>query len=149
MLKARIPTDETGQYIAFLTRVQGACDASKEDECKTGDLLLNILFIDSYSEPMTFTLYTTDYEACMMEGCRDDVIHKAFALEVKSARSTDVTLCIQYNDSIVFDCITSTKQKPIMFPMTRAKLDKEGCIYEEIKATLDVTIVPVPMMMDE
>jgi len=71
--------------------------------------LLNILFVDSYSEPMTFKLYTTDYEACMMEGSRDDVIHKAFAFEVKSGRGCDVTYCIQYNDSIILDCITSTK----------------------------------------
>ena len=85
---------------------------------------MNLLYVDSYSEPMTFTLYTTDYEACMGEGCRDDVIRSAFAIEVKSARSTDTTLCIQYNDSIVFDCITSTAQKPIMFPRPKVTIPK-------------------------
>lgn len=72
-------------------------------------MLLNILYVDSYSEPMVFEHYTTDYEACMMEGCRDDVIHKAYAFEVKSGRGCDVTLAVQYNDSIIFDCVTSTK----------------------------------------
>ncbi len=104
--KEKIPLCETGEFIAFLTRVHGACEEG--ESCETGDLLLNLLYVDSYSEPMTFTLYTTDYEACMQEGCRDDVIRTAFAIEVQSARSTDATLCIQYNDSIVFDCITST-----------------------------------------
>jgi hypothetical protein len=91
------------------------CD--KEENCEKGDILLNILHVESFAEPMTFTLYTTNYEACMMEGARDDVMHKVFAFEVQSSRGVDVTLCNQYNDSIVFDCITSTRQKPIIFPL--------------------------------
>jgi len=45
-----------------------------EDECDKGDMLLNVLSIDSYSQPMKFELYTTDYEACMNEGMSDDSI---------------------------------------------------------------------------
>ena len=182
MEKIRMPLNETGEFIAFLTRVHGACEEG--DDCKKGDLILNLLSVDSYSEPMTFTLYTTNYEACMQEGCRDDVIHKAYAIECKSARSTDVTLVIQYNDSIVFDCVTSTKQKPIMFPRphivipkelknetekkdgqepaetyTKKQIDKRNAEiekkkkedeeFEDIKASKDCSIVPVPMIMDE
>jgi hypothetical protein len=66
---------------------------------------------------------------------------------VKSGRGVDVTLCLQYNDSIIFDCITSTKQKPISFPVTKQELDEEK--YEDLKACKDVKIIPVPMIMDE
>ena len=58
---------ETGDKIAFLTR-------------KYGDMLLNVLSVDSYSNPMQFKLYTTKYEACMDEGMSDDVIQKALAI---------------------------------------------------------------------
>lgn len=75
-----------------MSRVHGKC--GKLDACKRGDLILNILYVDSYAEPMSFKLFTADYEACMEEGSRDDIIHKAFALRVKSARGEDVTLCI-------------------------------------------------------
>ena len=37
-------------------------------------MLLNVLSIDSYSSPMRFELYTTEYEACMDEGMSDDSI---------------------------------------------------------------------------
>ena len=78
MLKDKIPLCETGEFIAFLTRVHGVCE--EYEDCKTGDLLLNLLYVDSYSEPMKFTLYTTDYEASVGKGCRDDVIRSAFAI---------------------------------------------------------------------
>ena len=103
---------------------------------------MNLLYVDSYSEPMTFTLYTTDYEACMQRGCRDDVIRSAFAIEVKSARSTDATLCIQYNDSIVFDCITSTAQKPIIFPRPKIIIPKELTNETNMKDGKDVESKP-------
>jgi hypothetical protein len=32
---------------------------------------------------------------------------------------------MQYNDSIIFDCITSTEQRPIMFPRPKVKIPKE------------------------
>ena len=37
-----------------------------------GDILLNVLSIDSYASPMRFELNTTTYEACMEEGMKDD-----------------------------------------------------------------------------
>ncbi len=65
-----MPFTETGDKIAFLTRKFDVC----EDGCDKGDMLLNVLSIDSYSSPMKFELYTTDYEACMDEGMSDDLI---------------------------------------------------------------------------
>ena len=53
----------------------------------------------------------------MEGGVRDDCIYKSFITSVTSARGLDVSFVCQYNDSIIFDCITSTKQKPIRFPM--------------------------------
>ena len=146
-LRDKIPLSETGEFVAFLTRVHGVCEEG--EDCKTGDLLLNLLYVDSYSEPMTFTLYTTDYEACMGEGCRDDVIRSAFAIEVKSARSTDTTLCIQYNDSIVFDCITSTAQKPIMFPRPKVTIPKALINEPEKKDLKEGEEQPAPKYSDK
>jgi hypothetical protein len=58
--------------------------------CKKGDILLNILSVDAYSNPMQFELYTTKYEACMEEGMSDDVIQKALAIQLTSERGLDV-----------------------------------------------------------
>jgi len=66
-----VPFSETGDKIAFLTRKFGACG---KDECERGDILLNVLSIDSYSSPMKYELFTTHYEACMEEGMSDDSI---------------------------------------------------------------------------
>lgn len=140
----RVPFNETGEYVAFLTRALHKCD--KGEECEKGDILLNILHVESFAEPMTFTLFTTNYEACMMEGARDDVMHKVFAFEVQSSRGVDVTLCNQYNDSIVFDCITSTRQKPIIFPLGKEQEEEEE--YEDLMCCKNIKIVPVPMLMD-
>lgn len=82
-----------------------------------GDILLNVLSIDSYSSPMKFELFVTNYEACMQEGMSDDSIQNCIAMQVASSRGLDVTLCAQYNDRIIFDCVTSTVQQPIRFPM--------------------------------
>lgn len=106
-LKQRIPQSETGTYIAFLTKEpKGTC--GDDDECKKGDIFLNILHVDVFASPMTFTHWRTEYEACMQGGTRDDVIRKSFVLQVQSSRGNDVTLVNQYNDSIIFDCITAT-----------------------------------------
>ena len=68
------------------------CD--KKKECKEGDMFVNILKIDPYAEPMSVTLFTTKYEACMMEGTRDDFMHKSFVFACSSLRgNTDVALC--------------------------------------------------------
>ena len=95
---------------------------------------------------------------------------------------------MQYNDSIIFDCITSTAQKPIMFPRPKVTIPKELINepekkdlkegeeqpapkysakeirareraiekaqmedeeFEDIKASKDCIIVPVPLIMDE
>jgi hypothetical protein len=87
----RVPFNETGEYIAFLTRAMYPED--KGEGFDKGCILLNILFVESFAEPMTFTLFTTNYEANMAEGARDDVMHKVFAFEVQSIRGVDVTLC--------------------------------------------------------
>ena len=66
-----VPFLETGDKIAFITRKFGVCG---NNDCERGDMLLNVLSIDSYSNPMQFELYTTTYEACMEEGMSDDMI---------------------------------------------------------------------------
>lgn len=81
-----VPFTETGDKIAFLTRKFKVC----EGECDKGDMLLNVLSIDSYSQPMKFELFTTDYEACMDEGMSDDTIQKCVATQVTSVRGLDV-----------------------------------------------------------
>ena len=105
--------EEYRQRVGFLTRVKGHCG---DDDCEKGDVIFNIIEVDSYSFPMQYNLYSTHYEACMNGGVRDDIMHKAVVMQVQSHRGLDVTLCCQYNDGIVFDCITSTKQDPIFFP---------------------------------
>ena len=113
---------ETGDKIAFLTRKYGVCDKS---DCMKGDMLLNVLSVDSYSNPMQFKLYTTKYEACMDEGMSDDVIQKALAIQLTSERGLDVAFVAQYNDRIIFDCVTSTKQLPLRFPTPFSKQEEE------------------------
>jgi len=116
-----VPFTETGDKIAFLTRKFKVC----EGECDKGDMLLNVLSIDSYSQPMKFELFTTDYEACMDEGMSDDTIQKCVATQVTSVRGLDVAFVAQYNDRVIFDCITSTKQPPIRFPLFDTKEKKK------------------------
>lgn len=74
---------------------------------------------------MVFQLYQTTYEACMTGGCRDDIIQRAFAIRVQSMRGQDVALAIQYNDAVIFDCITSTVQNPMKMPLKRDKKDMD------------------------
>jgi len=82
-------------------------------------MLLNILQVDTYAQPMTFQLYTTDYEACMQEGARRDILHSAYVTKVNTARGIDTTLALQYNDGVIFDCITSTIQPPLLCPVNK------------------------------
>lgn len=42
-----------------------------------------------------------------------------------SARGVDVALCLQYNDRIVFDCVTSTRQNPICLPIEKHEQEVE------------------------
>ena len=44
-----VPFTETGDKIAFLTRKYNVCGNSN---CVKGDMLLNVLSVDSYSNPM-------------------------------------------------------------------------------------------------
>ena len=111
--KSLVPFNETGDKIGFMTRHFNVEDG----EFDKGEMLLNILSIDSYSTPMRFELYTTKYEAAMDEGMSDDSIQVCFASEITSVRGLDVAFIAQYNDRIIMDCITSTKQLPIRFPM--------------------------------
>ena len=70
-----VPSSECGDKIAFLTRKFNANDdPDYEPGDSAGDMLLNVLSIDSYSIPMKFELFTTKYEACMDEGMSDDSI---------------------------------------------------------------------------
>ena len=99
---SNVPFSETGDKIAFVTR-------KNDGESEHGDMYLNVLSIDSYSKPMKFELFTTNYEASMDEGMSDDSIKNCIALCVTSARGLDVAFVAQYNDRIVYDCVTSTK----------------------------------------
>ena len=96
--KKSVPFEQTGMKVAFLTRNKTGIN---------GEIYLNVLNIDPFSQNME--LLETSYEAEMKGGIRDDVIFKAFILQVTSVRGLDVSFICQYNDSIVFDCITSTK----------------------------------------
>ena len=49
-------------------------------------------------------------------GIIDDYIYSAHITQVTSSRGLDVTFIVQYNDAIIFDCITSLQQQPIRFP---------------------------------
>ena len=70
---------------------------------------MNVLHVDSFASPYKVELLETFFEAEMKGGIRDDVIFKAFVTQVRSVRGLDVSFICQYNDSIIFDCITSTK----------------------------------------
>jgi hypothetical protein len=75
-----------------LTRAWNRCE--KKKDCKNGDILLNLLKVELYVEQIKFTLFTTKYEACMMEGARDDFMQRSFVFEVNSVRGcTDMTFC--------------------------------------------------------
>ena len=142
--KENIPFEETGQKIAFLTRnVSGP----------SGEIFLNILHVDPFASPMKFELWTTTYEAGMDGGIRDDCIYNAFVMQVTSVRGLDISFVCQYNDAIIFDCITSTKQFPIRFPMPM-KMDEPKEIrkylneveeFVEWEETLDICKGAVPM----
>ena len=120
---AIVPFSETGDNIAFLTRKFHVCE--KKEGCLKGDMLLNVLSIDSYSSPMKFELSVTHFEACMEEGMSDDTIQTAISMQVTSARGLDVAFLCQYNDRVVYDCVTSTTQLPIRFPMPANQHERE------------------------
>jgi hypothetical protein len=84
----------------------------------------------------------------MLGGSRDDNIYKSYAIQVNSSRGVDVTLVNQYNDAIIFDCITSTKQKPIKFPFDYNNNEDEED-FEELAICRDATVLPVPMIKDK
>jgi len=44
---------------------------------------------------------------------------------VSSVRGLDVAFIAQYNDRIIYDCITSTRQQPMRFPLPANKIEKE------------------------
>jgi len=61
----------------------------------------------------------------MSEGMSDDTIQNCVAMQVTSSRGLDVAFVAQYNDRIVYDCVTSTVQLPILFPMPQNRAEKE------------------------
>ena len=63
----------------------------KEEDAKVGAVYLNILQVDPYSAETRFELLTTKYEAEMDGGIRDDIIYKAFVMQVTSTRGIDVS----------------------------------------------------------
>jgi hypothetical protein len=146
-MRNKVPFEEMFQRIAFLTR-------QKPKNGDVGAVYLNILQVDPYSETTNFELLTTKYEAEMDGGVRDDVIYKAFVMQVTSLRGIDVAFVCQYNDSIIFDCITSTKQNPIRFPMPSVMKDDEfeGVEWES-NACMDIckgaTPIKQTMQMDD
>lgn len=135
-----MPFVEKGDRIAFITRTisENACDKylpgpndkSNKEKCNRGDLLLNVLTVDPYSKKIKYELVTTSYEACMDEGLADDYMQKLFTLQLNSDRGVDQTFCAQYRDRIIFDCITSTVQNPIRFPMPTKKQEKKWKKYD-------------------
>lgn len=117
-----IPFSETADKIAFITRSFGKCE--RGSSCERGDMLLNVLEIDNFCSPMKFELHTTHYEACMDEGMQDDNIQKCIVTQVTSVRGLDVAFIAQYNERIIMDCITSTKQLPVRFPLPANKKEE-------------------------
>ena len=85
-----MPFNETGDKIAFVTRRWKLEEWQDEDDEPAGEMLLNVLSIDSYSTPMRFELFTTTYEAAMEEGMSDDAIQRCVAMMVTSQRGIDV-----------------------------------------------------------
>ena len=88
----------------------------------------------------------------MNGGIRDDCIYNAFVMQVTSVRGLDVSFVCQYNDAIIFDCITSTKQLPIRFPMPLSNKTEDREKYFnnleneiEWETTLDITKGGMPM----
>ena len=142
--KNAVPFEQTGNKIAFLTRNKHGRD---------GDIYLNVLQVDPFASPQRFELLETVYEAEMKGGIRDDCIYNAFVMQVTSVRGLDVSFVCQYNDAIIFDCITSTKQLPLRFPMPVSRRTEEETdkYFNEVEKTiewetaLDITKGAVPM----
>ena len=127
--------------IAFLTRNMSG---------PKGEVYLNVLNVDPFGK--RFELFETSYEAEMKGGIRDDIIFKSFVTQVTSVRGLDVSFICQYNDSIIFDCITSTRQLPIRFPMPMTQRPEDEKKYfndtdkkVEWETSLDITKGAVPM----
>ena len=75
---------EGGDKIAFITR-------SFNNPKSEGDIILNVLQIDSYSNKnMTFKFFTTEHKVNMDEGMSDDSIVGCFSIQIQSERGLDV-----------------------------------------------------------
>ena len=88
---------------------------TRDKHGRDGEIYLSVLQIDPFSQKVE--LLETGYEAKMDGGIIDDYIYSAHIAQVSSYRGLDVTFIIQYNDAIIFDCITALNQKPMRFPM--------------------------------
>ena len=93
-----MPFEQTGTKVAFMTRSMHG---------RRGEMYLNVLSIDPFTQKVE--LFETSYEADMNSGVVDDYIFSAFITQVTSSRGLDVTFIVQYNDAVVFDCITSVQ----------------------------------------
>lgn len=100
----------------------------KTTEDKQKNMFIKLLEIDPYSNPITYKSYDSVYNAYMCDrknegdnsedeepegGVRDDVTLGTFSVQITSRRGCDQAFVSQYNDCIIFDCITHDVQRPI------------------------------------
>ena len=76
---------EGGDKVAFITRriinSKGLADKNQSE----GDIILNVLEIDSYSKiKMTFKFFSTEHKVNMDEGMSDDSIVGCFSIQIQS-----------------------------------------------------------------
>jgi hypothetical protein len=133
--------EQTDIRVVFLTKAKGKCSP----ECTIGDMLINVMEIDPYSSPMKFTIHTSPYEACMGGGVRNDLIIRSFVINAISDRGYDIVLACQYNDCVIFDCVTSTRQEPIKVP----QFSSDSSDFVDLEVSKTGTMVKVPMIMDK
>lgn len=135
------PLAQAFTHIAFLTKEHGVCG---DRDCQKGDVVLNMLEIDPYSNPMEIKHYKSPYEACMEGGTRDDKIVKSFVIKAISDRGNDAVLVSQYDDCVIFDCVTSVLQKPIRCPIGDENLQE----FADIPIVHSGSMVKIQMFMD-
>lgn len=128
-------------------------------------MCLYIIEIDPYAVPITYKLYTPLKTAPMcfnpfakedeeMEeadlfegGVRDDETYSAYVIQINSARGTDIAFACQYNDCIIFDCITFDSQPPVQCPRLQNYFDNK-MYFDELPICKDGTMVRVRMIMN-
>ena len=61
-----------------------------------------------------------------------------------SDRGNDIVLVCQYNDCVIFDCVTSTKQRPIKVPL----LQNDSPMFAKLDVSNGGSMIKVKMLMD-